>query len=81
MTHFIIFLSAILASYSAFELFIMATHCDKERRPWVILQTACGFGLCIWVIFDKSLITIPNFLALVFIAADRLQTRLMRLNR
>jgi hypothetical protein len=81
MSHFVLFLCAILASYGAFELFVMATHSDKERRPFVILQIASGFGLCIWVIFDKSLISIPVLLALVFIAADRLQTRLMRWKR
>lgn len=81
MSNFIIFLSAILASYGAVELFIMAINFDKERRPCVILQIACGFGLCLWMVIDKSLISIPTFLAVVFIAADRLQTRLMRWKR
>jgi hypothetical protein len=80
MNNFVIFLTAILASYGAFELLVMATNADKERRPCVILQIACGFGLCVWVILDKSLISWPIFIALLFIASDRLQTRLLKHN-
>ena len=76
MNPLITFFSAILAGYGAFELFIMAKNADKERRICVILQIASGFGLCLWVIFDKNLITMPTLLALLFIAMDRLQTRM-----
>jgi len=77
MNNLLIFITAILASYGAVELLVMAAHADKERRPFVILQIACGFGLCVWVIVDKSLISWPVFIALLFIASDRLQTRIM----
>ncbi len=81
MNNLIIFISAILASYGAFEFLVMATNAEKERRPFVIMQIASGFGLCLWVIVDKSLMSWPMFLALLFIGADRLQTRLMRQKR
>lgn len=76
MSQLILILTAIFASYSAFELFLMAKNADKERRPCVILQVAAGFGFCLWLIFDKSIVSTPTFLAVSFIALDRLQTRI-----
>lgn len=81
MNQFITFLSAILASYGVFELFLMAVQANKERRPCVIIQIAAGFGFCIWAIIDKNIASWPIFLALLFIVSDRLQTRLMSKKR
>lgn len=81
MNNLFIFISAILAGYGLVELFFLATRANKERRFFVIIQIASGFGFCLWIVFDKNLISWPIFLALLFIACDRLQTRLMKKNR
>lgn len=77
MNQLMLILTAVLASYGAFELFLMATHANKERRLCVVIQVAAGFALCIWVVLDKKLSSWPTVLALLFIVMDRLQTRLM----
>jgi hypothetical protein len=74
----IILIANILAGYGALELFGMAVRAEKERRICVILQCACGFSLCVWVIVDRSIVNIPLIAALAFIALDRLQTRILR---
>lgn len=78
MNVYLFLLSTMLASYGLFEMFLMAVHSQKERRPFVILHIAGGFAFCLWVMLDKSLINAPMLLGLLFIASDRLQTRLLR---
>lgn len=81
MSQFMLFIATVFAGYALFELFFMAFRAEKERRPCVILQVACGFSLCVWAVIEPKVIDWPVFLALGFIVFDRLQTRLMSKKR
>lgn len=70
-------LIATLSLYGLVELFLMATIANKERRPFVIIHIATGGAFCLWVLLD-GIVNWPILLALVFMTADRLQTRLRK---
>jgi hypothetical protein len=77
MNQLLLVLITALSGYGLFEMFIMAVSAQKERRPLIIVQIGAGFAFCIWLVLDKSFVSWPVCAALVFLTADRLQTRLM----
>ncbi|MES2500323.1 MAG: hypothetical protein V4570_07290 [Pseudomonadota bacterium] len=81
MKAFMIYLIGVLSAYGSVEMFLMAEKSIRERRCCVLMQIGAGFAFCLWAFLDKSLANVPVFLGLIYIAADRMQTRIMNKKR
>lgn len=81
MKALMIYLIGMLSAYGAVEMFLMAEKSIRERRCCVLMQIGAGFAFCLWAFLDKTLTTVPVFLGLLYIAADRVQTRIMSKKR
>jgi len=81
MKSLMVYLIGVMSAYGAVELFLMAEKQIRERRCWVLMQIGAGFAFCLWAFLDRSLSTMPVFLGLLYISADRIQTRIMNKKR